>query len=88
MGLSKGLALSAVVLARVTNLKWYRYGDSRRLYGANAFMLWLSGAVSDAMRLGFNVDGFRAAFKGGLPISIVSFALSLMVGGDSRCRER
>ena len=50
----------------------------------NALMLWLTGRISDAAALGFHVAGFRAAFIGGLLVSIVSFVLSLMVGGDSR----
>ena len=50
----------------------------------NGVMIWLTGAVSDAADLGFHVSGFRAAFLGGLVVSVVSFLLSLMVGGDSR----
>jgi putative membrane protein len=53
----------------------------------NAFMLWLTGAISDAADLGFHVSGFRAAFLGGLVVSIVSFVLSLMVGGESKRRS-
>jgi putative membrane protein len=49
----------------------------------NGVMVWLTGAISDAADLGFHVSGFRAAFLGGLVISIVSFLLSLMVGKDS-----
>lgn len=49
----------------------------------NGAMLWITGAVSDAADLGFQVSGFGAAFLGGLVVSIVSFLLSLMVG-DSR----
>ena len=50
----------------------------------NAAMLWLTGAISDAAGLGFHVSSFKAAFIGGLVVSIVSFVLSLMVGGDSK----
>ena len=50
----------------------------------NGVMLWLTGAISDAANLGFHVSGFKAAFVGGLVVSIVSFVLSLMVGGDSK----
>ena len=50
----------------------------------NAVMLWLTGAISDAANLGFHVSSFTAAFVGGLVVSIVSFVLSLMVGGDSK----
>lgn len=45
----------------------------------NALMLWLTGAVSDTLGLGFRVDGFGAAFLGALVVSIVSFMLSLFV---------
>lgn len=49
----------------------------------NGFLLWLTGAISDAADLGFHVSGFGAAFLGGLVVSVVSFVLSLMVGSDS-----
>ena len=55
------------------------------IFVLNALMLWLTGAVSDAAGLGFHVRGFRAAFLGALVVSVVSFLLSLFVGGD---RER
>lgn len=48
----------------------------------NGFMLWLTSAVSDALGIGFHVDGFVAAFLGALVVSVVSFALSLFVGSD------
>jgi putative membrane protein len=50
----------------------------------NGLMLWLTGRISDAAELGFHVSGFRAAFIGGLVVSVVSFVLSLVVGRDSR----
>ena len=50
----------------------------------NAFMLWLTGALSEALGLGFHVAGFWPAFKGGLVVSIVSFALSLFVGSGRK----
>jgi putative membrane protein len=50
----------------------------------NGAMVWITGAISDAADLGFHVSGFGAAFLGGLVVSVVSFVLSLMVGGDSR----
>ena len=53
----------------------------------NAVMLWVTGALSDALGLGFHVDGFGAAFLGALIVSIVSFLLSLFVASD-RHRER
>jgi putative membrane protein len=44
----------------------------------NGFMLWLTSALSDALDLGFHVQGFMAAFLGALVVSIVSGLLSLM----------
>jgi putative membrane protein len=55
----------------------------------NAVMLWLTGAVSGAFGLGFQVEGFRAAFLGALVVSIVSFMLSLFVSSTRHVeRER
>jgi putative membrane protein len=54
----------------------------------NAVMLWLTGAISDAAGLGFHVSSFKAAFIGGLVVSVVSFVLSLMVGGDSKKKSK
>ncbi len=51
----------------------------------NALMLWLTSAISDALGLGFHVDGFVAAFIGALVVTVISFLLSLFVGGR---RER
>ena len=51
----------------------------------NAFMLWMTSAASDLFGLRFHVQGFRAAFLGALVITIVSFALSILV---SPPRER
>ena len=51
----------------------------------NAAMLWLTSALSESLGLGFMVEGFWAAFKGALVVSIVSFALSLFVkSGDEK----
>jgi putative membrane protein len=52
------------------------------IFVLNAVMLWLTGAVSDALGLGFHVSGFHAAFFGALVVTIVSFVLSLFVGKD------
>jgi len=54
----------------------------------NAAMLWLTGAISDAAGLGFHVSSFKAAFVGGLVVSIVSFVLSLIVGSDSKKKSK
>ena len=53
----------------------------------NAVMLWLTGRVSDALRLGFHVDGFGAAFLGALVVAVVSFLLSLFVASGARARR-
>ncbi|MBW8868463.1 MAG: phage holin family protein [Acidobacteria bacterium] len=45
----------------------------------NAFMLWLTGWISDRLNLGFHVSGFWAAFLGALVVSFVSLMLSLFV---------
>ena len=50
----------------------------------NALMLWLTGAISDALDLGFHVDGFVPAFIGGLVVTVVSFLLSLFVGSGKQ----
>ena len=54
------------------------------IFVLNAFMLWLTGAISDRAGFGFHVEDFRAAFLGALLVTVVSFALSLMVGGSRR----
>jgi putative membrane protein len=54
----------------------------------NALLLWLTGAISDAADLGFHVSGFSAAFFGGLVVSVVSFVLSMVVGGDSKRKSK
>jgi putative membrane protein len=45
----------------------------------NAFLLWTTSALSEALGLGFHVDGFGAAFLGALVVSAVSMLLSLFV---------
>jgi putative membrane protein len=50
----------------------------------NAFMLWLTGAISNALGLGFHVEGFRASFLGALVVTIVSFMLSLFVASTRK----
>jgi putative membrane protein len=50
----------------------------------NALMLWLTGAVSDWLGLGFQVEAFGAAFLGAVVVSVVSFVLSLFVASNKR----
>jgi putative membrane protein len=45
----------------------------------NAFLLWLTSALSGALGLGFHVSGFGAAFVGALVVSFVSILLSMFV---------
>jgi putative membrane protein len=47
----------------------------------NALMLLLTGALSQAWGLGFQVSGFWAAFFGGLVVGLVSVVLSLLLPG-------
>lgn len=54
----------------------------------NAFMLWLTSATSDLFGLRFYVDGFGAAFIGALIVTVVSFALSLLVGNQRESDHR
>ena len=52
----------------------------------NGLMLMLTSAMSSALGLGFHVNGFWAAFLGGLVVSVVGTALSLVVR-DARGRD-
>jgi putative membrane protein len=45
----------------------------------NALMLWLTGAVSETMGLGFHVEGFVAAFLGALVVTVVNLILSVIL---------
>lgn len=48
----------------------------------NAFLLWLTSALAQALGLGFDVRGFWAALVGALIVGIVSTVLNLFVGGS------
>jgi putative membrane protein len=50
------------------------------IFVINALMLMLTSWVSGLLNLGFHVDGFWAAFLGGLIVSVVSLLLSLFTG--------
>ena len=52
------------------------------IFVLNALMLWLTGALSEALGLGFTVNGFVPALIGGLVVGIVSTLLSIFVGRD------
>ncbi|HUG39199.1 MAG TPA: phage holin family protein [Longimicrobiales bacterium] len=53
----------------------------------NALMLWLASEISQAFGIGFDVDGFLAAFVGALIVGIVSTVLNLLVGAREKRRE-
>lgn len=53
----------------------------------NALMLWLTGALSQALDLGFAVDGFIPALIGGLVVGLVSTVLNVMVGEEKKKPE-
>ncbi|MFJ1748940.1 phage holin family protein [Streptomyces sp. NPDC088116] len=48
----------------------------------NALMLLLTSWLADTLDLSFHVDGFWAAVLGGLIISIVSWALNIVLPDD------
>ena len=50
------------------------------IFVINALMLRLTSWVSGLLGLGFHVEGFWAAFLGGLIVSIVSLMLSIFTG--------
>jgi putative membrane protein len=50
----------------------------------NALVLWLTGALSGKLGLGFHVDGFWPAFLGALVVSVVSFLLSVLIPDPER----
>jgi putative membrane protein len=54
----------------------------------NAFLLWITSALSGAMGLGFHVEGFMAAFLGALVVSAVSILLSMFVSQPDRKRAK
>ncbi|MEN3358611.1 MAG: putative rane protein [Mycobacteriales bacterium] len=45
----------------------------------NALLFWLSATISDKAGIHFAVDGFWSAFWGAVVVSLVSWALSLVV---------
>ena len=53
----------------------------------NALMLLLSSWIAGQVGIGFQVDGFGAAFLGALLISVVSMALNLIFRKDDRDRR-
>jgi len=58
------------------------------IFVLNALMLMLTGALSNALGLGFTVDGFLPALLGGLVVGLVSTALNIIVGDRERPRSK
>ncbi len=54
----------------------------------NALMLALTGWIAQRLHLGFTVDGFAAAFVGALVMSVISFALTMLVHEERRESDR
>lgn len=55
---------------------------------ANALMLWFTEDIAKWFGLQFSIDSFWTAIIGALIISVVSFILSLILGGKNRGRPR
>lgn len=59
------------------------------IFVINAVMLWVTAWVAHALDLGFGITGgFWSAFWGALVISLVSFAISLLIKDEDRERDR
>ncbi len=54
------------------------------IFVINALMLLFTAWVAGQFNLGFGVDGFWPAFWGALVISLVSFAISLLIKDEER----
>jgi putative membrane protein len=46
----------------------------------NAFLLWLTGVISEQLALGLEITGFIPALLGAIVISVVGLLLSMVVG--------
>jgi putative membrane protein len=45
----------------------------------NALVLWMTSGLSNALGLGFKVEGFGAAFLGALVVSVVNWVLTSLL---------
>ena len=52
----------------------------------NALMLMLTGALADALDIGFRVDGFWTAVGGAIVITLVTWVVDGFVGDDAKAR--
>lgn len=50
----------------------------------NTLLFYLAGLIGTRFGVGFEVAGFVPAFLGALIVSVVSFALSALLGGEKR----
>ena len=53
----------------------------------NAFLLWVTSEMSQALGLAFDVEGFWAALVGALIVGIVSTVLNLFVGKKEKRQD-
>jgi putative membrane protein len=59
------------------------------IFVINAVMLWVTAWVAGYLNLGFGIEGgFWPAFWGALVISLVSFAISLVIKDDDSGKKR
>ena len=59
------------------------------IFVINAVMLWFTAWVARTLDLGFGITGgFWSAFWGALVISLVSFAISMLIKDEGRGRDR
>ena len=59
------------------------------IFVINAVMLWFTAWVARTLDLGFGItSGFWSAFWGALVISLVSFAISLLIKDEDRGRDK
>jgi putative membrane protein len=54
----------------------------------NACMLWFTSWLSTNLGLGFHVEGFGAAFLGAIVVSLVAWALSVVLADQKGSDER
>ena len=53
----------------------------------NTFLFWLTGQAGQMFGVGFTVDGFWAAFLGGLVVTVVSVFMSLILKDELKKRR-
>ena len=53
----------------------------------NTFLFWLTGLAGQMFGVGFTVDGFSAAFLGGLVVTVVSVFMSLILKDELKKRR-